>query len=96
MGSSNLPKCPKCKRAYWGIYRRRIIVEYRILSTENDRLVRYKGNWKSEMDSETEILGIRCMSCGHETSGEDLKGVSEIMISSKGVVFATDFWDVYV
>ncbi len=90
-------KCPKCEREFWAIYRKRAITEYRLVDTKanvgGDK--NYKGNWKTEETTQSKSLGMRCMACGYETDGKDIKGCSDIKITSKGVVFITDFWERY-
>jgi hypothetical protein len=86
--------CPKCKREYWGIYRKKTVTEYKIIdNTENKGVKLYKGNWKTEEVVESKILGMRCMACGYETDGGDIEGCSGVRIENKNVVFITDFWN---
>ena len=82
-------KCPKCDRSYWGVYKKKTITEYRILNEDGT----YEGNWKTEQTSDTKILGLRCMSCGNETDGSDIKGCSGVKIEKSKVLFITDFWE---
>ena len=87
--------CPKCEREFWAIYRKKTITEYRLVDTKSTSSGEksYKGNWKTEETIQSKSLGMRCMACSHETDGKDIKGCSEIKITSKGVMFITDFWD---
>jgi|TARA_Y100001951_G_C11290257_1_gene271639 hypothetical protein len=85
-------KCPECDRSYWAIYRKRTIVEYRLLGDKRTRggAVGYKGNWKQEQTEQSKSLGLRCMACGTETDGNNIDGCDGIKIDNKGVIFISD------
>ena len=90
-----LYKCPKCDREFWAVYRKRTITEYRLVekTVSKSGEKHYIGNWKTEETTQSKTLGMRCMACSYETDGKDIEGCSEIKITSKGIMFVTDFWD---
>jgi len=88
----NVIKCPKCDRYdFFSVYRENKVVEYRLINTNitsnpvGDKP--YKGNWKREQITTTKNLGIRCMACENEIKGDELKGISEIIIKKNSVLF---------
>jgi len=85
-------KCPECDRSYWAIYRKRTIIEYRLLSDKRGKggVVGYKGKWKQEQTEQSKSLGLRCMACGTETDGNNIEGCDGIKMESKGVIFIGD------
>ena len=95
--NKNIIKCPKCNRDVWAVYRKKTIIEYRIINTKSGvgGLRGYKGNWKTEETKKSKVLGLRCMACSYETDGKDIEGYSGIEITNKGVIYITDFWDKY-
>jgi len=91
----NVIKCPKCDRYdFFSVYRENKVIEYRLINTKisvnpvGDKP--YKGNWKREQITTTKSLGIRCMACETELKGEELKGISEIIIKKNSVMFVVE------
>jgi len=82
-------KCPRCDRSYWGVFKKKTITEYKIIDTNGS----LKGNWKIEQVNDTKLLGLRCMACGHETDGSDIKHCDGIKITSNKVYFTTNYWN---
>ncbi len=95
-------KCPHCDRYdFLSVYRKRTLVEFRninINATIGE--MPYKGNWKKEKDIAATELSLRCSACENaiDLSKDKIKGIEEVKISNKGVLFVSDgltkFFDV--
>ena len=82
-------KCPKCNRSYWGIFKKKTIIEYKIINDDGY----FKGNWKTEQVNDKKLLGLRCMACGHETDGSDIEYCDGVEFTKNKIYFTTNYWN---